>query len=556
MDPTDNTISDSASAVEVWPLVRIRGLSKAFGGSRALVDVDVDIHRGEIHGLLGENGSGKSTLIKVIGGFHVPDAGSIWVKGRLLSLPMGTNEFRKLGFAFVHQDLGLVPSLTVLENLRLEQLAEARGKFYIDWQKEARHAQALLDRYGLSGISQQDKVESLRPIDRALLAIVRAVANIEEYMKAATGSAAADRECLLVLDEPTAFLSKSEVQELFSTMRGIADQGTGIVFVSHKLSEVLEITDRVTVLRDGHIAGTRLTAAVTEADLIHLVLGHVLAITRATSEQSVSVASTSEPILSVENLTIGGLLSNLNLALEQGEVVGLTGLLGSGFEEIVYACFGCSSYDVRGSLRVGNDRGNLAGMTPAKAMAMGIALVPGDRQEQGCVASLNIRENLITPILSEMGTPVSLSWPKLNARAHELVMRFDVRPPDLALTLGSLSGGNQQKVVLARWLQMKPSALLLHEPTQGVDVGAREQIFALISKVAADKSCVLIASSDYEQLERVCTRVLVIGEGVVQAELTGTEVNRSRIAEASMRSRPLAVDRSAGIKGGQPESHQ
>ena len=555
MDSPDSAASDSASAVEAWPLVRIRGLSKAFGGSRALVDVDLDIHRGEIHGLLGENGSGKSTLIKVIGGFHAPDAGSMWVRGQPLSLPMRPNEFRKLGFAFVHQDLGLIPSLTVLENLRLEQLAEARGKLYIDWKKEARHVQALLDKYGLSGISHQDTVESLRPIDRALLAIVRAVGNIEEYVWAASSSVTPDRDCLLVLDEPTAFLSKSEVQELFSTMRRIAKQGTGIVFVSHKLSEVFEITDRVTILRDGHVAGTRPTPGVTESELIQLVLGHVLATTIAAHEQDVSAVDASEPVLSADSLTIGGLLSNTKLELRPGEVVGLTGLLGSGFEEVVYACFGCSSYDVRGSLRVGDKRAALASMTPAKAMAMGIALVPGDRQEQGAVASLDIRENLITPILAEMGTPVSLSWPKLNARARELVTQFDVRPADPALPLGSLSGGNQQKVVLARWLQMRPSVLLLHEPTQGVDVGAREQIFALIGSVAAGRSSVVIASSDYEQLERVCTRVLVIGDGAVQTELRGKDVNRSRIAEACMRTQPLAAQRLSDIKGEQPASN-
>jgi len=555
VDSPDSIAGDAAPAVEAWPLIRIRGLSKAFGGSQALVDVDLDIHGGEIHGLLGENGSGKSTLIKVIGGFHSPDAGSMWVRGQPVSLPMRPNEFRKLGFAFVHQDLGLIPSLTVLENLRLEQLAEARGKLYIDWKKEARYVQALLDTYGLSGISHQDKVESLRPIDRALLAIVRAVGNIEEYVRAASGSVTPDGDCLLVLDEPTAFLSKSEVQELFSTMRRIAKQGAGIVFVSHKLSEVFEITDRVTILRDGHVAGTRATPGVTESELLQLVLGHVLATTIAAHEQDVSAVDASEPVLSADSLTIGGLLSNMNLELRPGEVVGLTGLLGSGFEEVVYACFGCSSYNVSGSVRVGDRQSALGSMTPAKAMAMGIALVPGDRQEQGAVASLDIRENLITPILTEMGTPVSLSWPKLNARARELVTQFDVRPPDPALPLGSLSGGNQQKVVLARWLQMRPSVLLLHEPTQGVDVGARDQIFAHIRAVAAGRSSVVIASSDYEQLERVCTRVLVVGDGTVQAELRGKDVNRSRIAEACMRSRPLAARPLSDIKGEQPASN-
>ena len=216
------------------------------------------------------------------------------------------------------------------------------------------------------------------------------------------------------------------------------------------------------------------------------------------------------------------------------------------------ACFGCSSFDVTGSVRVGDRHANLARMTPATAMSMGIALVPGNRQEQGAVASLDVRENLITPILDAMGTPLSLSWPQLNARARELVERFDVRPPDPALPLGSLSGGNQQKVVLARWLQMQPSVLLLHEPTQGVDVGAREQIFALIRSVAAGGSSVAVASSDYEQLERVCSGVLVIGDGVVQAELRGKDVNRSRIAEACMRSQPLATHRSTDISSAQP----
>ena len=505
--------------------VRLRGVSKTFGAARALDHVDLDLHAGQIHGLLGENGSGKSTLIKVLAGFYTPNEGQIIVGGKNVDLPMSAGEYRRLGFAFVHQELGLIPSLSVVENVRLEWLAASRS-LHISWRREQQLVKQLFERFGASWIQPRATVGALRPVDRALVAIIRALSGLfgDDLDRELSGR-------LLVLDEPTAFLSQSEVDELFARLRDIAARGTSVLFVTHKLHEVLALTHFVTVLRDGRVIGTRRTDDLTENDVTRMVLGRDERRHDADQPTRPGGSGRQPSLLALRRLRIAGRLDEMDLDVASGDILGLTGLEGSGFEEVLYALFGLCGYPVFGTVSLAGVSEKLGRLTPERAMAMGVALVPGDRVTQGCVISLSVRENLVAPVLKKFWTGAHLSWSRINGVARALADQFDIRPREVEREVSTLSGGNQQKVVLAKWLHTNPRVLLLHEPTQGVDIGARSEIFRFIHAASQEGSCTLVASTDYDQLEQLCTRVLVIGDRRVTADLRGTELTKARIAE-------------------------
>ena len=506
-------------ATPVPPALALRDLSKSFGGARALDDVSLTVIPGEVHGLLGENGSGKSTLIKILAGYHLPEAGELEVYGQPVKLPLRPGQFRSLGMDFVHQDLGLIPSLSVLENLYVSELASTRRRLHISWTSERRKAQQIFARYGLR-LDPRARVADLSPVDRALLAIVRAV----EGMRTSLGGADAGRG-LLVLDEPTVFLPRAGIDQLFALVREIAASGASVLFVSHDLDEVRELTDRITVLRDGRVVGTVVTAETNEAELVRMIIGRQLEMLVSDphnpSERGVDIA--------IEGLT-GGTLENVSLELHEGEVLGLTGLVGSGFEELPYFLFGAWRPE-RGQLRLHGSEHELAGLTPTKALAAGIALVPADRQTDGVIGSLPVYDNILLRSLRSFFRIGVLRRRQMLRHARRLMSEFDVRPGDPRMVLSSLSGGNQQKALLAKWLNRHPQLLLLHEPTQGVDVGARQQIFSLVRDAAAKGTSVICASSDYEQLAAICDRVLIFARGRIVEQLVGDDVTKERISE-------------------------
>ncbi|QEC48443.1 sugar ABC transporter ATP-binding protein [Baekduia soli] len=506
------------------PVVALRGLSKSFGGARALDNVNLTINRGEIHGLLGENGSGKSTLIKVLAGFHAPDEGTLEINGQPVSLPLAPGQFATLGLSFVHQDLGLLRELTVLENLRMIELAQSRS-WRIDWRTERRRARELFAEFDVP-LDPDALVNDITETDRALLAIVRAVEDIRK----ATG---ADRRGLLVLDEPTVFLPREGVERLFAITRSIVEHHASVLFVGHDLDEVREITHRVTVLRDGKVHGTVVTKDATEAELVEMIIGRRLAQLELERPDVVQ----HETAISVKGL-IGTTLAGMDFDVRKGEVLGVTGLLGSGFDELPYLLFGARSC-FGGELTTPDATYNLATMTPQRALAAGIALIPADRQRDGAVGSLPIWENVMMQVMGDY-QPMNLQLRKMHQVAGELLQRFDVRPSDPRLVYQSLSGGNQQKALLAKWMQTDPGLILLHEPTQGVDVGARQQIFEMLSAAAEGGMSIICASSDYEQLAAICDRVLVVGNGRIVRELTGSDVVKDRIAEQVYNSVTLA----------------
>jgi ribose transport system ATP-binding protein len=497
----------------------LRNLSKSFGGTLALRGVDIDVLPGEVHGLLGENGSGKSTVIKILAGFHEPDGGELLVDGKAVRLPLSTGQFRQLGMSFVHQDLGLVESLSVLENLRVAGIASSRSRFRISWRKERARARATFERYGVR-LDPSVTVATLKPVERALLAIVRAIEEIRSV---------ADGQGLLILDEPTVFLPREGVERLFSLVRDAAAAGTSTLFVSHDLDEVREITDRVTVLRDGALVGTVVTAETSELQFVEMIIGRRLA---ALGE--VRHADLSEKRVGVAVEGLAGLgVRDVSFEMHEGEVVGLTGLVGSGFEDVPHLLYGARRA-AAGVLTIRGGAIDLTHLEPAGAIEAGLALIPANRKTEGSVASLPVDENVALLVLDRYFNGVMLDRRRMRRETGKLMREFDVRPNDPSMAYGALSGGNQQKALLAKWFQTEPRLLLLDEPTQGVDVGARQQIYKLIRTAAQERGVhVLCASSDYEQLASLCDRVLVFGRGRVWRELAGAEVTKDRIIEQS-----------------------
>jgi ribose transport system ATP-binding protein len=521
------------------PALQAIGLSKTFGGQRALDNVDLVIAPGEVHGLLGQNGSGKSTLIKIVAGFHAPDPGGrLLIGGNEIALPLPPGRSRALGISFVHQHLGLIPSLTVLENLLLGRLAASRS-LNLSWRRLAAEARTLFARYELA-LDPMQPVSRLSAVERALLAIVRAVAEIRGPGHHGAG--------VLVLDEPTPFLPKRDVDRLFTLIRGIVADGASVLFVSHDIDEVREITDRVTVLRDGRVAGSLLTRNASRDDVIEMIVGRRLAAFAPTAPREAAPAR-----ITVRGLSGQG-VNDLSLNLARGEIVGITGLLGSGYEQIPYLLYGARDAVV-GEITLDSVPHRLETTTPARSVRRGVVLIPGDRATHAAIGVLPITDNITMPILGNVTLPIRnnvtmptrgdvptpilggsfLPWAlarrRMTRHAAQLGAKFGVTPNRPSLLLSALSGGNAQKVVLAKWLQTSPRLILLDEPTQGVDVGARLQVFAALREAAASGSCILCASSDYEQLAMLCDRVLIFANGRVVAELSGAALSKQEIAE-------------------------
>lgn len=513
------------------PVLSVRHLSKTFGGARALDDVSLEIVPGEVHGLLGENGSGKSTLIKVLAGYHQPDpGGELRLADIAVRLPLHPGQFRELGMAFVHQDLGLIPSLSVVENLRVRVLAGG-GRRRISWGRERRRALELFEEFGVD-VDPVATIAELSATDQALVAIVRALDDIRE------SSRHLDRPGLLVLDETTVFLPESGRRQLFSLVQSVTTTLASVLFVSHNLDEVREVTDRITVLRDGKRQGTVSTADVSERQLVEMIIGRAL----LSGGDTRSTASSDAPFVQVQGLE-GRTVSDTSFDVRRGEVLGLTGLVGAGYDEVAYLLFGADRAR-RGRLTIEGRDFELSEMDPHRAVAEGIALIPADRLRDGSVGSLKIEENVTLQVLDRY-RPWALRRKKLRRDAREMLRSFEVRPDQPELAYENLSGGNQQKVLLAKWLETNPRLLLLHEPTQGVDVGAREQIFKVVQQAAQGGSAVLCSSNDAEQLARICQRVIVFARGRPVRELVGDEVTKERLSEES-----YAVADGPPIEGG------
>ncbi len=496
-------LEDGATAAAV----SIKQLSKTFPGQRALVDLSLEIRRGEVHALVGQNGSGKSTLIKILSGFHKPDPGAVaWLGGEQVELGRLPDEHRSR-MAFVHQDLALVPSLTVRENLGLED--GERGRLRpVERRRERTETRRLLSMFGVD-VDPDATVAELTPFERSAVAIVRAL------------NAIRDDAYLLVLDEPTAALGAVEVQQLFAILRRIKERGVAILYVSHILPEVLEIAERISVLRDGRRVATRDTRQITEEQLVELIVG------RSVERASPMAASGAgeRPALAVRSLACTG-VEQASFEVRHGEVLGLTGLIGSGYEEIVQCLSGSRRMD-DGVIEIGGRE--FSSLTPAAAMKAGIASIPADRRELGLIPHFTIAENITLPLTGEAWRHGHIDRKAERRDVHQWLEITGVVPPDPTRLVQELSGGNQQKVLLAKALRLRPEVLVLAEPTQAVDVGASASIRRLITELAEAGRAVIVASSDGEELEQICHRVLITWQGRISCELVGADITEDRI---------------------------
>ncbi|SMC71732.1 sugar ABC transporter ATP-binding protein [Papillibacter cinnamivorans] len=495
--------------------VFLKNVSMTFGHNKALDSVDLAIMPGEIHGLLGQNGCGKSTLIKILSGFNHPDSGSkLYINGNKIKLPLDPDMISKYGLSFVHQDLGLVSSLSVLENLRMEHLFQSGAK--INWKKERAEAKAILEKYGID-VNIDDNIETLNQVDKAMISIVRAVESILSRN---------DGKGLLVLDEPTVFLALDEVNMLFRLVREIAAGGIGVLFVSHDLDEVMTITDIVTVLRDGVNCGEAVTSETSKDGVIEMILGQKLtAFERDSSNYRYAVHPDAIYFKNIK----GEVLRGVDFSVNPGEIVGVTGLEGSGFGEIPYVI--CGENELQdGKMVISHKTVDLGKYDMKQAIEDNIALIPADRPNQGGIQTLRVEENVMMQV-HKFYHPLMLQSGKMREKAEELNVQYSVTPNDVRLNFSQLSGGNQQKVILAKWLQEPPVLLILHEPTQGVDVGARQQIYKHIDQIVKRGAAVLCASSDYEQLVQICDRVIIFSRGRIVDTLSGPEITKERIVQ-------------------------
>jgi ribose transport system ATP-binding protein len=513
----------SLEELSVVPALRLSNASMAFGGITVLNDVSLTLARGEIRALVGKNGSGKSTLIKILSGFHSPRPGAtLHLGARRFELPAPPEALREAGLSFVHQDLGLNPDASILDNVLVGRFG-SRGLAPIAWRRESRRVERALAAFGVIH-SPHRQVRELQAVDRALVAIARGLIDAQEH-----GG-------VMVLDEPSAFLTEADVKRLFSAIRALAASGTAVVYVSHRLDEVLSLAHTVTVLRDGLAVHEGHAADLTEDTLIGHILGED--IRRFYPDLA---PPKSDVVLEADRIG-GTLIRSLSLQMRRGEIVGVTGLSGAGFEELPYLLSGASP-STRGTATIVGRTFPARMLRPHLTTAQGLALLPADRQRASGAQRLSVRENISLPVLDRF-----FAFWRLNGRlernaVRNVLQRYNVRPPDPDAQLNTLSGGNQQKALFGKWMQTNPEILLLHEPTQGVDIGSKQEIFREIEQAAAAGVAVLIASSEAEDLANLCHRVVVLRRGLFAGEMSGSELTEQTINDLAFREVPPVAGR-------------
>jgi ABC-type sugar transport system ATPase subunit len=474
------------------PLLQMEGISKSFPGVQALREVSLDLYAGEVLALLGENGAGKSTLIKVLAGAHEPDAGTIRIAGRDAGIRSPVDA-RRAGVAVMYQELNLIPTLTATENIFLGREDAPGG--WLRHRVERSRAAELFSRLGVEV-----------PLDRPCREL-----SIAQQQTVEIARALATEARILIMDEPSATLTPAEVARLFGVIRDLKSHGLGIIYISHRLDEIDAIADRILVLRDGQYIGTRRVGEVSRDRLIEMVVGR-----RLDQEFPRRKVTLGEPRLVVRGLCAGKQVQNVSLTIRRGEVLGLTGLVGSGRTETARALFGADPLEV-GSIAL--DGRELTIRNPRQAIRAGIALLTEDRKEQGLVLAHSVRENF--------GLPNLRSWSRLgfvqrrgeSAAFAEQVARLHIRLAGPEQPAGTLSGGNQQKVVLAKWLQRDCEVILFDEPTRGIDVGAKHEIYQLINSLAAAGKAILMISSELPEVLGMSDRILVMHEGRITGEI-------------------------------------
>ncbi len=494
-------------AAVVAPILEIRGLAKRFDATQALEDVSLALHAGEIHALLGENGAGKSTLIKIITGVHQPDRGQILLGGQPVTIRSAA-EAQRLGVAAIYQEPLLFPDLNVAENIFISH--QDRG-VVVGWRDMFREAEKILAELGMT-------LDVRKPARGLTLAAQQSV----EIAKAISLNVR-----VLIMDEPTASLSAHEVQELFRLVRDLKRQGVAILFVSHRMEEVFEIADRITVFRDGRLISTRARLEATPQRAIADMVGREIDLTKARTS-----CARDEVVLSVADLGRRGVFEGVSFDLHRGEVLGFAGLIGAGRTDVGLALFGIEPATSGTIALAGNP---VTVRTARDGMKLGIAYVSEDRRQLGLVLPISIFANITLPVLRRYLNRLGLVRTGLERRtADSFRERLAIRTPSVDLEVAKLSGGNQQKVMLSKWLNTGPSVLILDEPTRGVDVGSKAEVHTIIGQLAAEGIGVIVISSDLPEVLVLSDRVLVMREGRQMAILDRAEANEETVMTAAM----------------------
>ncbi len=493
------------------PLLQTENLTVTFGSVRALSGVDFNLYPGEVHAVLGENGAGKSTLIKLITGVYHKDAGSILLEGKAIE-PHNPHEAQALGISTVYQEINLIPTLSVAENLFLGRQPTRRG--FIDTRSVNARSKELLKTYQLD-------IDVTRTLSYYSIAIQQLVAIARGVDMSAK---------VLILDEPTASLDAHEVETLFDVIRSLKARGIAILLITHFLDQVYQISDRITVLRNGEKMGEHKTADLPKRQLISLMLGRELAIViEQGGSGNAAWQSTKGTFVQVKGIGRKGMLEPLDLAIAKGEIVGLAGLLGSGRTETAKLIFGIDHHDT-GEILVKGSKVSLK--SPLQAIQHGFALCPEDRKVEGIIPELSVRENIVLALQAKQGWFKTLSRKKQEEIAQEMITALRIVTPDSSKAVGELSGGNQQKVILARWLASQPEFLILDEPTRGIDVGAHAEIIEIIKQLCADGMALLVISSELAEVVDYSHRIVVLRDHKKLTELTGDDINEQMIMHA------------------------
>ncbi|MBV6319817.1 sugar ABC transporter ATP-binding protein [Duganella violaceipulchra] len=498
------TILTSAPA----PVLELRGISKAFPGVQALSGVALNLYPGEVHTLMGQNGAGKSTLIKVLTGVYAPDQGQILLEGRAIQ-PASTLEAQNLGISTVYQEVNLCPNLSVAENIFIGRYPRKRGG--IDWADMQRQAVELLER-------MQIRIDVSQPLARYPLAIQQMVAISRALLVSAK---------VLILDEPTSSLDEKEVDLLFSVLRGLREQGMAILFVTHFLDQTYAISDRITVMRNGEREGEYACSELSRFDLVNKMVGAPATVGESTAAPATAAApSKLATFLRATGLGRKGALSPMDIELRQGELLGLAGLLGSGRTEAARLLFGADKAD-SGSIVIDGKECSFA--SPRDAIAAGIGFCSEDRKHEGAVLELSVRENLILALQARTGILRAIPLKRQQQLAEEYVRALGIKTASIETPIGTLSGGNQQKVLLARWLATEPKMLILDEPTRGIDVRAKQEIMDYVTALCRKGMAILFISSELPEVLRVSDRIVVMRD-----RKAGGEYPRGALDESSV----------------------
>ena len=510
----DDITSLGSAASENDVFLEVRGLVKDYPGVRAVDYVSLGIRPGEVVGLVGKNGAGKSTVIKILAGATIPDEGQIRIDGEEIHLHR-PHDATMQGLSFVHQELSVVPELSVAENVELGLGYPRRAGVLVDFSKLWRQSREVLARLG-GGIAPRVAIGTLPTAQQRLVMIARALVT---------------QARLVVLDEPTGSLTDEETNHLFSVIRDLSTSGVSVIYVSHRLEEVLEITDRVVVMRDGAVVDDRPTGNYDTKTLIEEITGKDASATALQRRKNRGIGGSPDAptVMEVEDIEVSGKIHRASFSIRAGEILGVAGLMGAGRTELVRSVFG-ADHRTGGKIRLDGVEVDIR--RPTDAIAAGIILLPEDRRNQGLIRDFSVRRNITLGTLKNFRITNTLPMPsglKERQAAQSAVRDLDIKTPSDLTPATSLSGGNQQKLVLARWLSSEASVLIFDEPTHGIDVGAKEEVYTQMEQLAADGKAVIFISSEFGELVGVCHRVIVMREGEVVTEVIGDEITESRL---------------------------